>query len=85
MVKNGSAREPSVRELLAKIEQIEFEERVREEVERRLEQEREQPQAEERRQAEERMRGVKRSQLTAKQKSDIIATRGVDFYNSVEW
>jgi hypothetical protein len=67
MVTNGSTRE-----LLARIEQMEFEERVRDEVERRFEQEREQMRAEQQRLAEERMAGTRRSQLTAKQKSDII-------------
>jgi hypothetical protein len=41
--------------------------------------------AERERQAEAEMRGVRRSQLTAKQKSDIITARGIDFYNSLDW
>jgi hypothetical protein len=82
MVTNGGK---SMRDLLAEVECMKIEERVAAEVERRLEEERARDRAEREREAEERMAGVRRSTLSAAEKSAIIRSRGVDFYNQLPW
>jgi hypothetical protein len=83
MVTKNGAR--SISELLAEIERYDREAEIERRVEERLAEERARERAEEQRRAEAQMRGVKRSQLTAKQKSDIIRDRGIEFYKSLEW
>ena len=71
--------------MLAEIERHERELEIERRVEERLAEERERERAERARQAEAQMREVRRSQLSAKRKSDIIAARGVEFYRSLDW
>jgi hypothetical protein len=72
-------------ELLAAVERLRREVEIEAEVEKRLEQELAQRQDEEGRQAEALMLSTKRSQLTPKQKSEIIRSRGKGFYDALPW
>jgi hypothetical protein len=75
----------TTRQLLEQIEQHDREVEVERRVEERLAEERARDAAERERQAELRMAGVRRSQLTPKQKSEIIRARGKPFYDSLDW
>jgi hypothetical protein len=83
MVAKNGAR--SISELLAEIERHEREAEIEERVEARLQEERARDRAERAREAERKMLDVRRSRLSAKQKSDIIFERGAEFYMSLPW
>ena len=83
MVNNGSGKTSA--ELIAEVDRLRFEERVREEVERRLAEAREREQEERAQEAEQALLGTRRSTLTAKEKSAIIRSRGKAFYDGLPW
>jgi hypothetical protein len=80
---NGDGK--STRELLEQLERMKRKKEVEAEVERRLAEERERERAAREQEAERRMLGTRRSQLTPKQKSEIIRSRGKPFYDALPW